>query len=61
MTFAELMKVMYHAQTVTLMLGEDTITGNADALDNYICVEVAEAEVVEVNVEGDVRKVWVKE
>lgn len=60
MTLTELMKVAYHDQTVMLIIGEDSITGNAEALDNYICTEVAEADVVEINVVDSVMKVWVK-
>lgn len=60
MTFTELMKVASHDQTVMLIIGEDSITGNAEALDNYICTEVAEADVVENNVVDSVMKVWVK-
>lgn len=62
MTFTELMRVTYRAQSVMLMLGEnDVITGNAEALDNYICEEIASCDVKEINVENNVMKVWVDE
>lgn len=60
MTFTELMKVAFRVQTVMLIIGEDSITGNAVALDTYICTEVAEANVVKINVVDGVMKVWVK-
>ena len=62
MTFTELMQVTYCLQPVVLMLGEnDTITGNAAALDNYICEEIASTDVKEISVENNVMKVWVDE
>lgn len=62
MTFTELMQATYRQQTVMLMLGDDdTITGNAEALDNYITIEIAEAKVKEINVENNTMKVWVEE
>ena len=52
MTFEELMKVTWIRQPVTVVLDDDRITGNADALLNYICEEVAQADVDEVRVEN---------
>lgn len=63
MTFTELVKMVTHDQQVRLRIleSDDVITGMADTLDNYICVELAEAEVVEINAEKGVLNVWVKE
>lgn len=63
MTFTELVKMVAHDQQVRLRIleSDDVITGMADTLDNYICVELAEAEVVEINAEKGVLNVWVKE
>lgn len=52
MTFEELMKVSWMRQKVTVILDDDRITGAADALLNYICEEVAQADVDEVRVEN---------
>lgn len=63
MTFTELMQMVTHDQQVRLHILEsnDTITGMAETLDNYVCVELAGAEVVEINAEKGVLNVWVKE
>ena len=63
MTFTELMKITTHDQQVKLRIvdSDDVITGSAEALDAYICVELAEAEVVEINAEKGVLNVWMKE
>lgn len=63
MTFTELIKMVTHDQQVRLRIleSDDAISGMADTLYNYICVELAEAEVVEVNAEKGVLNVWVKE
>lgn len=63
MTFTALMQMVTHDQQVRLRILEsnDTITGMAETLDNYVCVELAEAEVVEINAEKGVLNVWVKE
>lgn len=63
MTFTHLMQITTHDQQVKLHIVEsdDVIAGMADALDNYVCQELAEAEVVEINAEKGVLNVWVKE
>lgn len=63
MTFTQLMQMTTHDQQVRLRIVEsdDVITGMADTLDNYVCAELAEAEVVEINAEKGVLNVWVKE
>jgi hypothetical protein len=60
MTFSELMKATYCMQPVRLMLGEESISGGAEALDCYLADEVTKAEVEEINIEDNVMKVWVK-
>ena len=60
MKFSELMKVTYCMQPVKLMLGEESISGGAEALDCYLADEITQAEVEEINIENDVMKVWVK-
>lgn len=63
MTFTELMQMVTHDQQVKLRIvdSDDMITGMADTLDNYVCVELAGAEIVEINAEKGVLNVWVKE
>lgn len=63
MTFTQLMQIVTHDQQVRLRIvkADDVIVGMADTLDNYICVELAEAEVLEINAEEGVLNVWVKE
>lgn len=61
MTFSDLMKVMYHLQKVAVVIGEDVIVGEAEALDNYLSDEVCNEQVKEINIEGDVAKVWLEE
>ena len=63
MTFTELIKMVTHDQQVRLRIlkSDDVISGMADTLDNYICVELSEAEVVEVNAEKGALNVWVRE
>lgn len=62
MTFAELIKITTHDQQVKLRIvdTDDVITGSAETLDAYICVELVEAEVVEINAENGVLNVWMK-
>ena len=52
MTFEELMKATWIRQPVIVVIDDDRITGDADALLNYICEEVAQANVDEVRVEN---------
>lgn len=63
MTFTVLMQMVTRDQQVRLRIvdSDDMITGMADTLNNYVCVELAEAEVVEINAEKGVLNVWVKE
>lgn len=63
MTFTELMQMVTHDQQVRLRIleSDDVIPGMASTLGRYICVELAKAEVVEINAEKGVLNVWVKE
>lgn len=63
MTFTELMKFVTHDQMIRLRIVgfEDEITGKADTLDVYVCVELAETQVAEINAEQGVLNVWVVE
>lgn len=62
MTLEQILKLIIANQPVVIRLesGEE-ISGNADVLNNYICVELANAEVVEIGISNYQLKVWVKE
>ena len=63
MTLEQFLKLVTHDQLTAISIVEsaDEIFGQADTLNNYICTELAEAEVVEVNIANNTLKVWVKE
>lgn len=63
MTLENILKMIVATQPVVIYLTEsgDEIIGNADVLNNYICVELANAEVVEIGISNYQLKVWVKE
>ena len=63
MTLEQTLNLVTHDQRVVVRIVESTdeIIGEADVLNNYLCVELANAEVVEIDVENDMLRVWVKE
>lgn len=63
MTLEQILQLITFDQqtTISIVESEDEISGKADTLNNYICTELANAEVVEINVTNKVLKVWVKE
>ena len=63
MTLEQILQLITHDQPTTIGIVEsaDEIYGAADVLNNYICTELANAEVVEINITNGALKVWVKE
>ena len=63
MTLEQILQLITHDQRVKIRIVEsdDEIYGKADVLNNYICTELANAEVAEINTEKDMVMIWVKE
>ena len=63
MTLENVLKMIVGNQPVVIHLTEsgDEISGTADVLNNYICVELANAEILEIGISNYQLKVWVKE
>lgn len=62
MTLEQILRLIVVNQPVVIRLesGEE-ISGNADVLNNYICVELANADVIEIGIHNYELNVRVKE
>lgn len=62
MTLEQMLKLIVANQPVAIRLesGEE-ISGDADVLNNYICVELANADVIEIGIHNYELRVLVKE